>query len=307
MSETKARLPIPGRLNLTILAVAATISCGALYAAAIAASWVGVVVAAVVFSFSTHTLFALLHEAVHGVLHPNKAVNRWAGRFAAAFFPTGYLVQRAFHLTHHANNRSRFEQFDYLHEGDVKWLKLAQWYAILTGVYWAVTVAGVALFLVVPRALRVRLLRARDSKVAEQTSSGPYLDALDALPPVVTRLELAGTVLVQAALFWALGLTWTAWLACYAAFAVNWSSLQYADHAFSPLDPQHGAWNLRVNPWVRTILLNYPFHLAHHQHPQAPWIHLGKLVDPNVAQPRFVAIWWSMWRGPRPYPRDPAA
>lgn len=306
MAESKPDLPIPGRLNLLILVGAATISASALYAASHAPSWLGILLAALIFSFSTNTLFALLHEAVHGVFHKTKSINLWSGRLAAAFFPTGFQVQRAFHLTHHRNNRSRFEQFDYLHEGDIKWLKIAQWYAILTGLYWALTVLGVAAFLFVPRALRLRLLRARDSQVAVQTSSGPYLDALDALPPVAARLELVGTALFQVGLFWALDLTWLGWLVCYAAFGLNWSSLQYADHAFSPLDPQHGAWNLRVNQIVRMIFLNYHFHLAHHQHPQAPWIHLKKLVDPNEAQPRFLAIWWSMWRGPRPYPGDRA-
>ena len=67
---------------------------------------------------------------------------------------------------------------------------------------------------------------------------------------------------------------------CYAAFAINWSSLQYTDHAFSKLDVRDGAWNLRVNPSTRLLFLNYHHHLAHHRHPQVPWIHLGRFVDP---------------------------
>jgi fatty acid desaturase len=305
VSEAKTDLRIPSGLNLAILLFAAGISGAALWSASHAATWIGVALSALVFSLSANTLFALLHEAVHGVLHPVQAINRWGGRFAAAFFPTGFLVQRAFHLTHHRNNRSRLEQFDYLHEGDIRWLKFAQWYAILTGLYWAATVLGVAAFLLVPRALRLRLLRARESRVATQTSSAPYLEALDALPPARARLELVGTALFQLSLVWLLELSWTGWLACYAAFAVNWSSLQYADHAFSPLDRDHGAWNLAVNPLVRKIFLNYHYHLAHHQNPQAPWVHLAGLVNPEVPQPSFLRVWWSMWRGPRPYPGDP--
>lgn len=301
-SPSAVRRRIPGVLNLTLLGMAAIAAVGCLWWASHAGAWWWVAMAAVCFSFVNNTIFALLHEAVHGVLHSSKVVNRWGGRFAAAFFPTGYMVQRAFHTTHHRNNRGRFEQFDYLHDDDVKWLKIAQWYAILTGVYWLVTVLGVAAFAVVPRALRVRLLRARESRVARQTSSGPYLDALDVLPAVPARLELLGTAAFQAALIYTLDLSAAGWLACYAAFGLNWSSLQYADHAFSPLDPQHGAWNLRVNPVVRALFLNYHCHLAHHQHPRAAWIHLPGLVDPSAPRPRFVDIWWSMWRGPRPFP-----
>ena len=104
---------------------------------------------------------------------------------------------------------------------------------------------------------------------------------------------------IQVLLFFALGLTLAGWLLCYAAFAVNWSALQYADHAFSPLDAHDGAWNLRVNPLTRALFLNYHFHLAHHRHPQTPWLHLGKLVDPAEARPSFIRVWLSMWRGPR--------
>ena len=297
---------IPGRLNLALLALVAVVDAGALWWASHAiktdAGWWWVATAAIVFSFANNTAFALLHEAVHGVLHEKKPVNRWAGRFAAALFPTGLLVQRAFHITHHRNNRSRFEQFDYIHPGDVKWLKYAQWYAILTGVYWLVTVLGVVAFALVPQALRIRLLRGQESRVAGQTSSGPYLDALDALPPVAARLELLGSALFQTGLFLALDLSWQGWLVCYAAFALNWSSLQYADHAFSPLDKDTGAWNLRVHPLVGRIFLNYHFHLAHHQHPNASWIHLPRLADPETPRPHFLSIWWSMWRGPRPFP-----
>jgi fatty acid desaturase len=80
---------------------------------------------------------------------------------------------------------------------------------------------------------------------------------------------------------------------------VNWSALQYADHAFSPLDPKDDAWNLKVNPVVRALFLNYHHHLAHHNAPQVPWLHLPKLVRPDSAQPSFWRIYLRMWRGPR--------
>jgi hypothetical protein len=35
-----------------------------------------------------------------------------------------------------------------------------------------------------------------------------------------------------------------------------------------------------------------------------PWIHLGKYVDFSSFRPSFAAIYLSMWKGPRPLPRD---
>ncbi len=85
---------------------------------------------------------------------------------------------------------------------------------------------------------------------------------------------------------------------------MQWSALQYADHAFSPLDPANGAWNLKVNRVTRAVFLNYHLHLAHHRHPQVPWIHLDQLVDPLEPQPGFLRTWLAMWRGPRPPPAE---
>ncbi len=291
--------PIPARLNLVLLAGAMAGSGAFLWAASQAAGAFELIACAVAFAFTNNTLFSLLHEAVHGIFHPRRGVNEAAGRLAAAFFPTGLSLQRAFHLTHHRNNRTELEQFDVLHEGDLRWLKLAQWYTILTGFYWLVAVAGALVYLLVPRALRLSALRRKDSQVATQTSSSAYLAALDDLDPFAARLEILFSFAVQAGLFLLLDLSLLGWASCYAAFALAWSGLQYADHAFSPLDRHEGAWNLRVDPVTRAFFLNYHFHRAHHQHPQTPWNALPALVDPAEPQPSFLRVWWLMWRGPR--------
>lgn len=291
--------PIPGRLNLFLLAAASAASAGLLSLASRTDGIAALLACAIAFSFTANTLFSLLHESVHGMFSRHRGVNEWAGRLAAAWFPTGLALQRAYHLTHHRNNRSRLEQFDALHEGDVVWLKYAQWYAILTGVYWAIAVLGSLLYLVAPGTLRAGVLRDKDSKVAEQTSSRAYFAALDELDPWRARLEILLSVALQAAMFWALELTLAGWLACYAAFALSWSSLQYVDHAFSPFDNREGAWNLRVGPIGRWFFLNYHSHLAHHRHSQVPWIHLDSLVVPGEPRPAFFRVLLEAWRGPR--------
>jgi fatty acid desaturase len=294
-----AAAPIPARLNLALLAAASLVSAALLWGASHAPGAPALIGCALLFSFTANTLFSLLHEAVHGILSPHRRRNEWAGRLAAAWFPTGLAVQRAFHFTHHRNNRSPSEQFDLLHDGEVRWLKYAQWYSLLTGVYWLVTVAGVVAFLLVPRVLRVRLLRARESQVAAQTSSGEYLAALDGLDPVRSRLEIAGSLAFQAALCVVLDLTPLGWIACYGAFALSWSALQYADHAFSPLDRHEGAWNLAVDPVTRLFFLNYHYHRAHHRHPQVPWTRLPELVDATEPRVSYWRVWRAMWKGPR--------
>lgn len=299
--------PIPVGLNRLLLAAAAVASAALLAGASHASHGWAVVMCALGFSYTANTLFALLHESVHGVLQPNPAANEWMGRLAAAFFPTSLAIQRAYHFTHHRNNRSPGERFDYIEPGDIVWLKFAHWYSILTGIYWLVATAGLVVYFFTPRILRSRMLRARDSRVARQTSSAPYLAALDSVDPIRARLEIVAVFAFQWVLYAVIGGTVLGWAACYLAFAVQWSSLQYADHAFSALHPRDGAWNLRVNRVTRAFFLNYHLHLTHHRDPSVPWIHLPRLTDPAAPQPRYLDVWLSMWRGPRPLPVEPGA
>ncbi|HET8774663.1 MAG TPA: fatty acid desaturase [Thermoanaerobaculia bacterium] len=288
---------IPGTLNLALTAAAASACCAALWAASHGSPWQAAV-AAIAFSFVNNTMFSLLHESVHGIGHTNRRVNEALGTFAAAFFPTALSLQRVFHLAHHARNRTIDEQFDYIRPFDRPFLKRAQWYAILTGLYWVFVPLGGIAYLLVPSAFT----HSRTSSTATQTGAASMFAHLDEAPRTRIRLELLFTLFVQIALFVLLDLSATGWLLCYAAFAVNWSSLQYTDHAFSKLDVRDGAWNLRVNPLTRALFLNYHHHLAHHQHPQVPWLHLGRHVDPSAERPSFWKIYRQMWRGPRPLP-----
>jgi fatty acid desaturase len=308
MTQTDAKnikTPIPWALNCVLLVIAGALAAALLWVASHTTSWAWVILAASSFAYVNNTLFSLMHEATHDILHPNKRINGWMGRIAAAFFPTAYTLQRSFHLTHHRNNRSELEQFDYLRPHDNKLLKLAQWYAILTGLYWVFSPIGCIIYFFFPPIFKLRLLRNQDSTMAQQTSADAYLGSVDRAPGVTIRLEILLSVLIQATLVLALDLTPVGWGCCYAAFAVNWSSLQYADHAWSPLDAREGAWNLRVNPLVRILFLNYHHHLAHHRHPKVPWIHLPKFVDVAVPRPSFLGIYIQMWRGPRPFPGTP--
>jgi fatty acid desaturase len=291
--------PIPVRLNLLLVAGSTGVAAASLAIASHAASWPVALAAAAVFSFVNNTVFSLLHEAVHGVLHPDPRVNTWLGRWLAAFFPTGFGFQRAAHLGHHRRNRSPVERFDYIGPGDVVWLKWAQWYALLTGWFWVLSVFATTAYLVFPGSLE-----SLSAALAPETSAQAYADGLLGRDRTRLRLEIALSYLVQAALFTGLGGSLAGWALCYGAFALNWCSLQYADHAWSPLDAREGAWNLRVNPVVRAVFLNYHLHLAHHRHPSVPWLHLPSKVDPAEPQPSFLAIWTSMWRGPRPLPPE---
>ncbi|MCB1049929.1 MAG: fatty acid desaturase [Acidobacteria bacterium] len=255
------------------------------------------------FGLINNTQFSLLHEAVHGTLHPNRKINDWLGRWLAAFFPTGFSLQRTFHLGHHQRNRSPVEQFDYIRPGESAWLKRAQWYCILTGIYWLFVVAGALTYLIWPGFFQSRFFHASQS--AQQTSASAMFSALSQQKAWRLRLEILYSFTFQISIYWLLGLNPISVLAPYGCFALFWSSLQYADHAFSPLDPRSGAWNLRTSGWVRLLYLNYHHHRSHHQHPEISWFHLPKLGGFSKEDPSFWQIYARMWAGPKPLPHPP--
>jgi len=283
------------RMNWTILALASVAAAGFLWLATHGGPPIVRVGAALAFGFVANTIFALLHESVHGVFDRDIRANALAGRIAASWFPTSYTLQRAFHTTHHANNRSDVERFDVIGPGEGVVLKTLQWFTILTGLYWAsapVFAAFHALFGGIvpwPRLVKPETIFAR------QTSAGAFLGSLRAAPLGTVRVEVLAALAFQAGLFVLLDLSILGWLLAYAAFALMWSSLQYANHAFTVFDRIEGAWNLKAHPFTRAMFLNYHDHRAHHQDVRRRWQQLPANATGEVG---LLHIIYRMWMGP---------
>jgi fatty acid desaturase len=308
LSKKSTKEMIPGSLNLSL---SLTVMLGLsflLWYAAHTGSTLGFIGAIIAFSYLNNTAFSLLHEAVHGLFHPNRAINEGFGRLLAAFFPTGFIFQRIAHLGHHRRNRTEAELFDYYRPSENLLVKYLQWYGILTGLYWLLPPLSALLFLFCPTWLLKRIIDFSEaSQLAQQTSAEGMLSGYRHAPWAKMKLEILFSLLIQAGLFYLLDLNLVSWLACYAAFGFNWSSLQYTDHAFSERDVYEGAWNLRVNKIVQYIFLNYHHHKAHHLYPHVPWLYLEQYVNFAEKRPAFMEIYLKMWAGPRPLPETEAA
>lgn len=291
--------PIPGRLNLCLVLMFIAIDGGCLWSAA-HGPWWAIAPAALVFSFTNHALYLLMHEAVHGILYPRRWLNELIGSLIAPTFPHAFCLQRAFHLSHHRNNRTDGEFLDGYYPYDRLFAKRWQWYGILLGEYWLRVPAACLLWLFCPWVLRSAVLRGAGNPTVQSFGGGDMLWSLERMPPLRSRLEVVLTIVVQIGAWYALELTPVAWLACYGAFALNWGAHQYTVHAWSERDVRNGAWNLQAPRWQRWALLNVYDHLAHHQHPRVPWRWLPRFRDATRPSPDYWATYWSLWRGPRP-------
>ncbi len=295
---SKQDLAPPTALNLALSVVVAGVWLGLQWWAARQSSYLAVVGIGVCFSLLGLTLYALMHETFHRSLSDNDRINEIFGVALSALFPGSYTMMRATHLGHHRRNRTDAELFDAYYPGESVWKKRAFFYAMYIGTFWLTVPAAMFLVIVWPSLLRARLLM-----------DGPHTSAMiQGVPKRYfqrIRLESLGALLLQVVLFWALDLNWVSYLTLYGLYALCWSSQNYITHAFSPRDILNGAYNLRIGKLYSLLLLNFNWHLAHHQHPSVPWIHLPRLDDKTRERPHYVWAFLRFWRGPQPCTEPP--
>jgi fatty acid desaturase len=297
--DKQAAAAIPTAMNAGIAIAAVAIALGSLWSASHAPHWTMVIAAAMVFSFANNTVFSLMHECVHGVFHPSRRVNDAAGVVFAGFFPTAFEIQRISHFGHHRRNRSDAELYDYYLPHESRWLKTYWVYCLLTGFYWSIIPVAMLVYLVMPWVFRSRAFHEGPARL---WGFSEFVRDISDAPVCRIWPQALFTALFQITVWTALDLDWIGWLACYWAFGLNWSSVQYTDHAWSPRDTHEGAWNLRFWRITQAIFLNYNLHLAHHRRPGVPWNQLPDHVRPDDPAPSFWTIYLGLWLGPKKAP-----
>lgn len=290
-TQDASRFAIPAKLNLALSAAVGGAMVGLLWATQQQTSAWGVALCAAGFALTGLPLYALMHEAMHRTLHPSVTVNDAAGFALSALFPGAFTFLRSCHLGHHRRNRTDAELFDgfYPHESAAK--KRLTFYALYLGLFWLMVPLATLALLVWPQLMMAHLVQ--DAPPAAAMANGIPQRHIRRI-----RWEAAGAVALQALLIWALGLSWWAWAAAYGAYGLCWSSQNYITHAGSPRHVLNGAFNLRAHRLFSLWVLNFNWHLAHHQHPAVPWVHLPHLDDPDRARPSYLWAFIRFWRGP---------
>jgi len=278
---------VPVVLNRALVVVVTTVLWG-LLAVASHGPWWSVGLSAVAFAVVFQTNFALLHEATHGVLGASARENRALGFVCGVVFPLSITLLTVTHNSHHDKNRGPEERFDAVDDEQELPARRALWTLGLLGVWYLSIPLWCLVLLVAPGAARA---------FSEERRIG---DRVFRHPGIVrrVRLELVTVVVVHVALWMLLDVRAGAALALYGAAAFWWSSIQYLQHAFSPLDRVEGAFNLRAPRWYSWLVLHYQLHLNHHRAPHVPWLHLPAMSARNDDGPSYAGQWLRLWRGP---------
>lgn len=288
---------IHGRLNAAIIAC--------VYCVALLLLWAGSRVSlawalpfGIAYSFILLTNYALMHEGAHGSLHENPRLNCVLGVISSVLFPASFSMIKVVHGVHHCCNRTDHEMFDQYYPNDNMFLKLGQWYGLLSGFMWPWIPVGMTILATFPGILRTAPFRkARTTAVLFDDFERNGINRI--------RIEVVAAFLFWAAIFWLLDLHWQNVLIFYACFAFNWSTRQYVTHAFTPRDVINGALNLRVSKPMSWLLLKGNWDLVHHQKPWLPWTALEAEGRNSVPPVSYWKQYFRMWLGPVPA-REPS-
>ncbi len=251
----------------------------------------------------SNSWWAFIHEAVHGVLFPNKQANRLAGRVNAVLFGAPFDLLRRGHLLHHAASRTKRERSEvYVPERDNRLLFATGYYLRLFGGLYCLEVIGGLALLLPRRALRAFVRRAGgEHNVLEDL-------AKRILEPATLRAVRIDATLVLGVYALAFALYGEhAWMLALAV-AGRGLLISLVDNVFhygTPLDQTRYARNLALPDWASRLILHFNLHGAHHQRPGLAWWQLPDYQRNSGMgfQGKWLPALLAQLKGPIPEPR----
>jgi fatty acid desaturase len=284
---------IPNRINLTITIVCSLLYFLLLWQSSHVQTFGWTLLCGFFFAANMVPVYSLIHEAEHGIIHSNERINNIIGIWLSTLFIAPYTFFRHCHLKHHKKNRTDEEMWDLYYEHEEKYRKYGTLYGMMIGLGYFSMWLAVLLYAIAPGLIYSRFFYAH-------TEIGGFIKGSDRKDKVIhSRLESIFVILFQVTVFYLLNLNWIAWLTLFVMHGFLWSSQNYVNHAFSPRDIINGAHNLKIPTWLKWVYLNFNLHLAHHQNPKIPWIHLPFYVSEGPGRITFLKNYLRLWKGPR--------
>jgi fatty acid desaturase len=291
---------IPQATNTLIIAVQLAATAGCVWGAAVAPNWWTLTLIAIAFAVVLNSIYSIIHEAEHAMLYNNPRLNDTVGAVMAFLFPAPFHLLRQGHIGHHMRNRSDDEAFDLYFEGDNLLWRWLVWIGILTGLYYVLVVASNVIAALMPFVFDRKHFKV-ERYVAVDRASAAFLEAFNPRYRFLIWLEGVLAIGLHALIVWVSSVPIWHYVALYAAGGFMWSAMQYVHHYGTERHVTRGARNLFIFRPLDAVLLNHNWHLAHHEHPTVPWVHLPKLAEQDGKTDRgfLPTHYLRMWRGIR--------
>ena len=284
---------IPDRINIVITILCTCAYFALLWTASHVHEYRWILLCGFLFAVMMVPVYSLIHEAEHGIINSNEVVNDIMGRWLSILFIAPYTFFKHCHLKHHKKNRTDEEMWDLYYEHQDKRKRYGTLYGMMIGIGYFSMWLAVILYAFAPRLIYTRFFYS-NKEIAGFIKGSDRIDKV-----AKSRWESIVAIVFQVTLFFILDLNWAPWLILFAMHGFLWSSQNYVNHAFSPRDIINGAHNLKIPKWLKFIYLNFNLHLAHHQNPKIPWIHLPSFIRQGKGRISFFRNYLRLWKGPR--------
>ena len=245
-------------------------------------------------------LWALLHEAIHGLFSSSSRVNRVFGRMLAIFFGSPFNILRLTHLSHHKFNRAITEKGTEIY--DPKNLScfcatIQYFYYIFFGLY-LLEVSSIFIFFLPPNMFaRMRLRLLKKGNVQEKCLAAQFADQA-----VVRQTRIDGVIIyvILALSACSFGQHWLifATLLMLRTFLVSFHDNVY--HYGTPVGVTASGHNLFMPQSISRLVLHFNLHRIHHRNPNVPWSQLPEYFvrQSEIYDQHFLTAALNQLRGP---------
>jgi len=245
-------------------------------------------------------LWALLHEAIHGLFSSSSQVNRIFGRMLAICFGSPFDILRLTHLSHHKFNRAITEKGTEIYDPknvSCFCASIQYFYYIFFGLY-LLEVSSIFIFFLPPKMfarMRSRLLK--QGNVQEKWLAAQFADEA-----VVRQTRIDG-VLIYVILALSACCFGQHWLIFAALLMLRTFLVSFHDNVYhygTPVGVTASGHNLFMPWFISRLVLHFNLHRIHHRYPNVPWIQLPEyfLRRSEVYDQHFLSAALNQLRGP---------
>ncbi len=205
---------------------------------------------------SLHGISLFTHEAVHGLLSPNPAMNRALGIACALPVLQNYSAYKVLHLRHHKHLGRPGDPDHYDNYSHWTWLVFTM--------HWVRLVIGYPIYIVM-----IPILGFRQGKPSDRRWIAFEVSLLMLMVAAVLASPLSWKFLLHG------------WLVPMLIINTFVNIRGMSQHTFleEPDDPVQGTRSILTNPITAFFMCNENYHLEHHLFPRVPWYNLKRLHE----------------------------
>lgn len=219
------------------------------------------------------THWALIHEAIHTLLHPSPETNERLGRGLSILFGASFHVLRFGHLMHHKLNRHWCSE--YRAQAGLR-ARMKYYYDLLLGLYVSEVTTSLTMA-ALPRRVFMRIVRLTVARLQPEIGVAGERFFYARGHVRMVRADMAVSGVLHAASFLLYGVYWPVLAGLLLVRGAIISFFDNIYHYDTPADNSKAAKELMLPSRVSRLLLHGNYHETHHLNPQVPWYGLPAL------------------------------